>query len=220
MGVATEKLYPAKLAQTFTLAEMVNPNGIKTSVGTSIAAQEYTGAALNGALMPTANPLVNWRLPRGVSVTTSVSAGRYNTTDPIVFTGPNWNGIESTANVYLTDEDGGETVSCGIKQGILIPTKVAVPAQLLAGGAFEFGVRDIMLDFRDGHSLPIVGRQVRHGTPGNILLGYDGDDAPVDPAVLSSYRGLLPGVEGEKQDTLFLRVYGPGTTSDPITIYV
>jgi len=216
MGAATEKLYPAKMAHVFALSEIVDPNGIKTSIGTSTSEQEYTGAALNGALMS----LDDWRLPRGVSVTTSVAAGRYNTTDPIFFTGPNWDGVEATARVYLTDTDGGETVSCGIEQGILKPTKLVVPAQLLGGGSFEFGVRDIMLDFADvGRARPAFGRQIRHGSTGNIRLGYDGD-VPSDPTVLSRYRGLLPGADGERHDVFFGRVYGPGTTSDPITVYI
>lgn len=217
MGVATEKLYPARMAHQLALSEIVDPNGIKTSVGTSTSAQEYTGAALNGALMS----LADWRLPRGVSVTTSVSAGRYNITDPIVFTGPNWDGVETTASVYLTDTDGGETVSCGIEQGILKPTKVNVPKQLLAGGAFEFGVRDIVLDYADdSRDRPAFGRQIRHGSTGDIRLGYDGDDAPSDPTALSRYRGLIRGADGERHDVFFGRVYGSGTTSDPVTVYI
>jgi hypothetical protein len=216
-ATAASKLYPAKLHHTFTVTGgMVDVDAIKTAIATAITAQTYTGAALNGALVGT-----NWRLPRGVSVTTSAVASCYNTTDAIVFTGTDWFGAAATANVTLTQAGGGETI-VATTAGLMSVTQIDVPAQLLATGQFEFGMRDIILTQRNaaGHYC-LIGRQIRHGTAGDILVGYDGDTNPADPSVADPYRDILVGIEGERHDCFVTRIYGHAlTTSTSLSVYV
>ena len=215
-------------------SDMVDVNGVKTAIASNVAAQEYTGAALNGALY-SGGVSLEWRLPRGMSVTTSASGATYNTTDPIVWTGTDWNGDAATASQILTAAGGGETLCA--PEGLMTCTKINVPAQLGGGGQFEFGVRDLVLDARgDRGNFLIRGRQIRHGSKGDILVGYDGDDISIIATVPDSkYRDLLSGEISEHHDVTFIRVYGVAapadgfkfvdpplysyTTSDPITVY-
>ena len=205
---------------TMASSAMVDDNGIKTAVATNVAAQAYSAAALNGALYSPAGTPTEWRLPRSISVTTSASGATYNTTDAITFTGTDWAGDALTDTITLTAAGGGEVLSTS--SGFMTVTLINVPAQLGGGGQFEFGVRDLVLDARgDRGNFLIRGRQIRHGSKGDILVGYDGDDISIIATVPDSkYRDLLSGEISEHHDVTFIRVYGVAATdSDPITVY-
>lgn len=118
---------------------------IKTSIATSTSPVTYTLTDLNGrvgqAAFVVAIPFVTLR---ALTVTSSAMANAYNTTNPIVFTGFNSRGHPDTAEVLLTQSGGGQTVqSLGALAQV---TSIAVPAQLLATGALQFGLGDLVFD--------------------------------------------------------------------------
>src|SRR5574337_1095199 len=128
-------LYSSPSTSSFA-STWVDADAIKTSVATVASAVSYSGAALNGAvgagaITPT----------KTISVTSSVSAATYNTTDPIVITGTNERGEVITDSLLLTAAGGNETI--GGKHAFKTVTKIDVPAQLGTGGAFTFGILDL-----------------------------------------------------------------------------
>ncbi len=214
-STAAAQLYPARLQHTFALANLADDDAVKTAIATNVAAQVYIGAALNGALVG-----VNWRLPRGVSITTSASGATYNTTDPITLTGTDWYGTALVEEITLTLAGGNEELVS--LAGFMSITQINTPVQLGGGGQFEFGVRDLVLTQQsDRRRKVIIGRQIRHGSDGDILIGLEGDTFPADPTVIDSRRELVTGLEGEHHDAYIVRLYGVAiTTSDPVTVYV
>jgi hypothetical protein len=132
---------PSPTWKSYAAATIADVDAIKTSIATSTSTAQYTGAALNGALGASAI-----RFPQCVSVTTSSSVGSYNTSDPIVFTGTDKDGGTITASLTLTQADGNETIVDSALQGFASVTQIDVPAQVDTNGAFEFGVRDVVLD--------------------------------------------------------------------------
>ena len=203
------KLYPAAKLSTFTLAQLVDADGLVLSVASNVAIQTYSGASLDGTF---ANPgPASFRMPRGISVTTSASGATYNTTDAIVITGTDENGDALVENITLANAGGSELQVTAA--GFLTLTSIVTPAQLGGGGAFTFGVRDVVLS----NARPA--RQVRHGAAGDILLGFAGDD--LSALTAGQYRDIVTGIEAERHDAFILRVYGAATTtSDPVTIYI
>lgn len=179
-------------------ATPLDDDGIKTSVATNVAAQDYSGAAINGALA-VANVATN-RLPQVVTIVTGASGATYNVgaSFPITFTGTGQDGNALTENLLLTQAGGGETVT-GLK-GFRTISRIQVPAQLGGGGTFKFGVSDVLLD--------PPARQLRHGAAGTINV--KDQDGNADPLV---------GVESERQDVAVTRLVLAGTTF-PLTVYV
>lgn len=103
------------------------PAGLMPSAATSTSAvvlTSFTGPAL------TASP------KRAFSITTTAAPGAYNIADPILVTGKDERGT-FTVKLYLTDTDGGETVATVLRFADI--TKVELPAQLLATGAYTLG---------------------------------------------------------------------------------
>jgi len=92
----------------------------------------WSGAGLNGV---TGGGTVN--ASRHATVTTTVSAGAYNTTDPILVTGLLDSGASLTESIYLTAANGGQTVE-GIWRFTAI-TSITRPAQALAAGSISIG---------------------------------------------------------------------------------
>ena len=111
-------------------------DGIKTTIATSTSAQEYTGAALNGAYL-VSNTSLN--PPRRATVSSAASVGSYNLS-AIVFTGTR-NGVVVTDSLTLTDADGNETIR-GTQVFDTI-AKINTPVMVDGSGAFTFGVGDV-----------------------------------------------------------------------------
>lgn len=110
--------------------EAADPDGLKASFATSTAATTISSfdGALASETLSTARP---------ITITTTAAPGAYNTTDGIEVTGTLANGLSHTESVYLTDADGGETVTTVFP--FVSPTSVALPAMLLDTGAIEIG---------------------------------------------------------------------------------
>ena len=127
----------ARRTQSFTTAELNDVDGVKQSIATATSAQEYTGVALNGAYLQSNTSL---NLPRRVTLTSSSSAGSYNTTDPHVVTGTRA-GAVVTENLTLTDGDGNETIR-GTQIFDTI-TSLGTPEHNDTNGALSWGVGDV-----------------------------------------------------------------------------
>lgn len=196
---ASSHLQRAHRMGEYTLAELEDQDAIKTLVATSLTAQSYSGAALNGA-RANPGPATARIFPQAVSVTTTTDAATYNTTDAITITGTDENDATLTDTLLLTQAGGNETV-VGTK-GFKTVTTIAIPAQLTTNGAFEFGFSDIVL------SAERPGIMVRHGSAGNIVLGFDG-----------GFTDVIVGAVTEKHEALIRRVVRANSTSDPITVY-
>lgn len=116
----------------------VSANAIKLSIATALAKQEYSGAALNGAI---GAALIAPECL--ITATSSAFAATYNTTDPILVDGLTVDGKAVQAKIFLTLAGGGETRQSDI--ALAYVTKITVPAQLTTSGAFTFGIGDIVL---------------------------------------------------------------------------
>jgi hypothetical protein len=208
-AAATAKLYPSRVHQTFTSAQLADVDAIKTAIATAATIQTYTGAAINGALA--ISNVAYMRLPQAVSMTASSAASQYTALSLVVFTGTAWDGSALTESLTVTDANGGWTVVGN--EGFRTVTQVLVAAQAATGGQWEFGVRDVLMP----SASPI--RQIRHGSDGDILVGFEGDDNAAPNTTL--YRDTVTGLEGERHDGLYRRVFGTAaTTSSPVTIYI
>ncbi len=145
--------------RTVTFQTVADADAIKTSVASSTSEESYSGAELNGAIGAAA------MVPaRTLSVTTSSNTGSYNIADPITFTGTDSEGNAISEDLTLTNEDGGETLVT--TKAFRTVTSIATPEQNDTGGAFTFGVRDIV---------PVANppRAVRCGGAGNLKVAYD-----------------------------------------------
>lgn len=183
--------------RTYTFAAIADADGLKTSIATSTSVATYSGATLNGAL---ANPgPATIPLTMNVSVTTTSQSNTYNITSPIVVTGTNAAGATITDSLTLTTDDGNETVA-GTKAFATV-TSIAVPAQSNTSGAFTFGVQNIVFDE--------AAREVRGGSAGNIVVGYDG-----------STTDTIPCLAGEHHKVFAKRIVSSGTTALPVTVYL
>jgi len=186
---------PSVASKTF--AAIAVANAIKTSIATVVGAQNYTGAALNGAIGQG-----QFGVPQNVSVTTTTFASTYSigAANPIVFTGTNEQGQVITESLLLTATGGNETIF-GTKAFATV-TGISVPAQLTTSGAFTFGVGDIVLE------TPC--REIRAGAAGNVKVGYP-DMTATD---------TIPLVVAERVTVAANRIYSTGTTALPVTIFL
>ncbi len=126
----------AKRTKTYASADLLDADGIKTSIATVAAPVTYVVADLNGAAISTGV----LDLPRSVSVTTSSSVGAYAIALPIVVTGKR-GGAEVTESLTLTQTGGNETIYG--TQAFDSIASIAIPAMVSTAGAFTFGVADI-----------------------------------------------------------------------------
>jgi len=203
VNAVSKYLAQATRHNTFTVAQLRDVDALVTAVATTAGAVTYTGASLDGAL---ANPGPGiMRQPQLVSVTTSAVGAQYTLTD-ITVTGTLY-GETQTDTITLTAAGGGEYLQTTKPFDTVV--SIARLAMAGAGGQFEFGVHDLAFN----HDHPC--RQVRHGSAGNIALEFTGDGS-------APYLDTTPGIEGERHDSLILRLYGDAavTTSDPVTVYV
>jgi hypothetical protein len=114
-------------------SDLADDDGLVAApVPTSLSPITLTSADFDGALA--AAPL---KTGRPLQLKTSVAAGAYNITDPIVATGKLDSGVSFTDYLYLTNPNGGETV-VGL-WSFREPTEIMIPAQLLTMGAITLG---------------------------------------------------------------------------------
>lgn len=109
-----------------------DPDAIRLATTNTTGAVTWSGAGLNGAV---GGGTVN--ASRCVTVTAAASTGAFNITDPIEVTGLLDGGIEHTEPLYLTNANGGQTIT-GIWRFASV-TSIARPAQLLASGTISVG---------------------------------------------------------------------------------
>lgn len=126
----------AKRTKTYASADLLDADGIKTSIATVAAPVTYVVANFNGAAI-SAGVL---DLPRSVSVSTTANVGSYTIAAPIVVTGKR-GGVDVTENLTLTATGGNETIYG--TQAFDSIASIAIPAMSNTSGAFTFGVADI-----------------------------------------------------------------------------
>ena len=202
-NAVSKYLSQAERHNTFTVAQLRDINGIVAAAATTVGAVTYTAATLDGVL---ANPgPAIFRQPMLVSVTTSAVGAQYTLT-AITITGTLY-GVAQTDTITLTAAGGGEYLQT--TKAFDTVTSIARLAMAGVGGQLDFGVHDLIFS----NERPC--RQVRHGSIGNIQMAFTGDGS-------APYLDTTPGIEGERHDSLILRVYGDAavTTSDPVTVYI
>lgn len=116
--------------------EWTNPpaasvSGLKTAFATSITAQVYMGAALNGALVGSA---AMGGIPRPPSVTASDNSSHAGYTGSVTFKGTDINGKPITAVVAITNNATTVGTACGFW------TEADIPAQPDALGSLQLGI--------------------------------------------------------------------------------
>ena len=111
-------------------SDAADADALKTSFATSTSTA--TISSFNGALAGEA-----LRTGRPITITTTAAVGAYTTASPITVTGTLDSGLSHTEYVYLTDADGGETISTLFP--FTEPTSVVFPAMATAAGAIEIG---------------------------------------------------------------------------------
>jgi hypothetical protein len=184
-------LYASPRSKTF--AAIADVDAIKTAIATVAATATYTGAGLNGAIGAAA-----FGITQTFTVKTRSNAGAYHIVDPIVVTGTNARGETITDSLYLTAENGNETIEGTI--AFISITSIAVPAQHDTSGQFEFGVGDILF--------VSPAREIRAGAAGNIKIGFQDGGTDTQPVLAA-----------ERIPSLIFRVYSTGTTALPVTVY-
>jgi hypothetical protein len=109
-----------------------DPDAIRLATTNTTGAVTWSGVGLNGVVGGG-----SVFAGRAVTVTSSASAGAFNTTDPIEVTGLLAGDVEHTESIYLTAANGGQT-----RTGIWLfesVTSVTRPAQTLAAGTLSIG---------------------------------------------------------------------------------
>ena len=138
-------------------ADRADLDGLLVAFATSTSVQtisSFTGA-LAGQTMVAARP---------ISITTTAAPGAYNTTDPIVVTGLLKGGASFVERVYLTDPDGGETITTIFP--FSSPTSVRFPAMVSTAGTIAIGYSDSP-DVRKGSLIqPAAGCAELHPSEG------------------------------------------------------
>lgn len=181
------------MMRSVTYPTVLDVDGIKTNTATLEAPVTYSDGDLNGAAPNTAgiyNP------PRIMSVTTSVSAGSYNISDPIVFTGTDASGTAQTEEIFLTDADGGETINSIYAYRTI---SIDVPTQEDGEGSFKFGVDAALCPTRTTH--------IRASSVGNVKVTYL--DGSID---------TIPFLAGETQVIHAARIHSETTVTN-LTVF-
>lgn len=187
--------------RTCTYTDIDDPNAIKTSIATVAAETTYTGADLNGVM---ANPGPAYTKMHQLTVTTAVNAGSYNLAQ-ISITGTDQYGNTRVVYATLTDTDGGETLSFkdsdGNDVGCMTAVSILIPAMVNTGGAFEFGVADVIFDD------PAI--NIRGGSANDIAVEYE-----------DGVGDTLACQIGEQHKVYVKKILDTGTTAFPITAYL
>lgn len=180
---------------TIAAGTLADVDGLKASVATSASPVTYnllahfdgiTGARLFNGVGPAFT----------ISAHTSASAATYNTgaSNQVVVTGQ-YSGATVTQRFQLSAAGGGENLITGPSGSALQPfdkiDSIAIPAQLGTGGAWTFGIRDLV-----GPS-GLTFRYIRAQTAGNVILQYSEDPNSQD---------TFPLLAGETLGAQFQRV--------------
>lgn len=159
---SSRKAYPVSGASITS-----DSDGLLALLSTATTVATVTGAALNGAESTNGALDVG---PRLVSLTTAASVGSYNTTDPVVVTGRR-GGSPVEYQVWLTDENGGETLVVGVMEFV---NSVVFPEQNDTSGGWTMGV--------SGLYGPTTGRElcrrVKPAAVGTIVCDWGGNGTP------------------------------------------
>jgi hypothetical protein len=194
----------AKRVMSFTTAQTIDADGIKTSIATVAAITTYSGAALNGAMVVSnvAYPRFNSKL--GIAsyptVTSAAQASGYTAGSTVVFTGT-LNGVAATSTATLAQANGNETQFGDSPLDSV--TSITIGAQPGTAGSFTFGFNGLV------PAKDALGRfkewRVMAATAGNVRLGFsDGsNDTIAFPATVL-------------MDAVVTRVY----SDTAVTIYV
>lgn len=200
-------LYPAW--GTLSYSDIDDPNAIKTSIATAVTKQTYDGAALNGTF---ANPGPAKTKMHVLSVTTASNGGSYVVGSTIVFTCTDQRGKTRTLTATITNADGGETLDAvdadGNIVGAMTVSTIVVGAQADTGGAFEFGVTDVVFDD--------TVRQLRGGAAGDIAVEYEADLI----SGVVAFTDTLQCIEGERHDCFAKKILDSGTDAFPVKAYL
>lgn len=174
----------ARRTMTLAAANLVDADGIKTSIASAASAQSYTTAALNGALAfaGIGEPrLASFReLASYPTTTASSNAGSYVAGSAIEFVGT-YGGEPVTRTALLTTADGGETVFADGPIDTVITIRVA--AQVNTSGAFTFGFSGACPRKKVGPGGRLRQWWLVGGGAGNIVVGHPlGNDTLVSAA--------------------------------------
>jgi hypothetical protein len=125
---------------SFAAAEILDLDGIKTTIASSASPATYVAANFNGAEVAGSGVrFAKSLVARSVTVSRSNSPGSY-TTAAIVVTGT-YGGATVTENLTPLNANGNDLI-----QGTMLydaPPTFAFPAQVNGSGAFTLGVQDI-----------------------------------------------------------------------------
>lgn len=196
----------ASRTTSFEVADLDDPDGLKTSFATATSPVTVTGVAFNGACVSEVNAAgqaVIYFSARAVTLTTGAHSGAYDTTHPIVVTGK-YGGEIVTESFQPTNANGGQVLRG--TQPFDTVLSVAIPTQAAATGTFELGVGDIYA--RKGDTFVAV----RLHTDGTVYPLYD-----------NQVSDTLPLLAGVREDVDFRGfITDPTLTPAPVamTLYV
>lgn len=188
--------------KTYTAAQVVDADGVKTSFATSTSvvsldSSDWNGAVLNGSAV--------LDLPRTITLTLSNNAGQFSTGD-IVLTGIR-GGAVVTETLNAASANGNETL-----RGTQIfdqLTAIDLPAMGGTGGTITIGVQDICAPY-GGHF-----SAVEVTAAGTINIGYGPDHAV---ATTDAIPITTASVEQFKPITGARRILTSSALSSPTTV--
>ncbi len=167
---------------TFTTAQTLDADGIKTSIATVAAITTYTTSALNGAMV-TANvayPRFNSKLDIASipTATSSSSVGAYVAASTIVFTGT-YSGVAVTRTATVGSANGNELLYADGPMDSV--SSITIGAQVSTAGAWTFGFHDLVPTL---NSQGQVNRWTfSSATTGNVTAGFSNGTSDVIAAV-------------------------------------
>ena len=190
-------LHTAVATQSFVAIAVAN--AIVTSTASAITVTTLTPASGFASTTSGIFGLVR----RNVTVTTAAHAASYKTGagSAIVVTGTDVNGAVQTESLLLTQAGGNETVA-GLLDFATV-TKIVIPGQNDALGAFTFGVQDIFCQCRD----------VAVGTSGTLVVKYQYKDT------LDTIPAEAIAHWGSKQSIQPSRIYSTSTATNIVLLF-
>jgi hypothetical protein len=194
----------ARRTMTLAAADLADPDGIKTTVSTSLTAVSYSGAALNGALVfsNVAEPRFGGflELASFPTATLSNTVGAFFAASKVRWIGT-YGGVAVTREASISTANGNETITGDGPMDTV--TSVTVEAQQDTDGTFTFGFSGACPRRANGRvrSWWLVG-----GGAGNIVAGY-----------ANGQSDTLVSAAGREHPVLVSRILA--TTAVPVTIY-
>jgi hypothetical protein len=194
----------AKRSKSYTAAEVVLANGVKTSFATVAAPVALTTADWNGAGIGAAGLL---DLPRTITITRSNNASQFSVS-PIVLTGVR-GGTVVTESITPGSANGNDTLRG--TQAFDFLTNIDLPTQGGTGGTFTIGLGDICAPQNGmfcGFEAPVAA--------GNVGIAYSGNDSAV---VLTDVIPIPAVAIGFMKELTFRRIVS-ATTTAAVTVYL